>query len=211
VVLLDGAQAVPHMKVDVQSLDVDFYTFSGHKMYGPTGIGVLYGKSSWLNSLPPWQGGGDMILSVSFDGTIYNKPPFKFEAGTPNIEGSIGLGAAIEWLEGVGFDNITAWEEDLLAYGTAQLLKVPGLKLIGTARHKAGVLSFTLDGIHPHDVGTILDQAGIAIRTGHHCAQPVMDRFNVPATARASLALYNTRQDIDHLVQGLDQVVRMFR
>jgi len=210
-VLLDGAQAVPHMKVDVRDLDVDFYTFSGHKMYGPTGIGVLYGKSSWLNTLPPWQGGGDMILSVSFDGTIYSKPPFKFEAGTPNIEGSIGLGAAIEWLERAGFDNITAWEEELLAYGTAELLKVPGLKLIGTARHKAGVLSFTLDGIHPHDIGTILDQAGIAIRTGHHCAQPVMDRFKVPATARASLALYNTRDDIDHLVNGIDQVVRMFR
>ncbi|MDZ4804684.1 MAG: cysteine desulfurase [Candidatus Eisenbacteria bacterium] len=210
-VLLDGAQAVPHMKVDVQSLDVDFYTFSGHKMFGPTGIGVLYGKSSWLNSLPPWQGGGDMILSVSFDGTVYNKPPFKFEAGTPNIEGGIGLGAAIQWLENVGIERVTAYEEDLLAYGTAELLKVPGLKLIGTARHKAGVLSFTLEGIHPHDIGTILDQAGIAIRTGHHCAQPVMDRFKVPATARASLALYNTREDIDDLVHGLDQVVRMFR
>jgi cysteine desulfurase/selenocysteine lyase len=152
-----------------------------------------------------------MILSVSFEGTIYSKPPFKFEAGTPNIEGSIALGAAIEWLEKVGLDHVAAWEEDLLAYGTAELLKVPRLRLIGTARHKAGVLSFTLDGIHPHDIGTILDQAGIAIRTGHHCAQPVMDRFNVPATARASLALYNTREDIDALVHGLDQVVRMFR
>lgn len=210
-VLLDGAQAVPHMAVDVRDLDVDFYTFSGHKMYAPTGIGVLYGKSSWLNQLPPWQGGGDMILSVSFAGTTYNKPPFKFEAGTPNIEGGIGLGAAIRWLEAVGIDNVTAHEEDLLAYGTAELQKIPGLRLIGTARHKAGVLSFTLDGIHPHDIGTILDQAGIAIRTGHHCAQPVMDRFNVPATARASLAVYNTRDDIDDLVHGIDQVVRMFR
>jgi len=210
-VLLDGAQAVPHLKVDVRDLGADFYTFSGHKMYGPTGIGVLYGRTEWLEALPPWQGGGDMILSVSFDGTTYNKPPFKFEAGTPNIEGGIGLGAAIEWIEGVGLDNVAAHEHELLEYGTRALRKIEGLNLIGTARQKAGVLSFTLDAIHPHDIGTILDQAGIAIRTGHHCAQPVMDRFNVPATARASLAVYNTTADIDALVEGLDQVVRMFR
>jgi cysteine desulfurase/selenocysteine lyase len=210
-VLLDGAQAVPHLKVDVRDLGADFYTFSGHKMYGPTGIGVLYGRTEWLESLPPWQGGGDMILSVSFDGTTYNKPPFKFEAGTPNIEGGVGLGAAIEWLEGVGLDNVAAHEHELLEYGTRALGRIDGLNLVGTARNKAGVLSFTLDGIHPHDIGTILDQAGIAIRTGHHCAQPVMDRFNVPATARASLAAYNNTADIDALVEGLDQVVRMFR
>ncbi|HEX7880830.1 MAG TPA: cysteine desulfurase [Candidatus Eisenbacteria bacterium] len=210
-VLLDGAQAVPHIAVDVRDLGADFYTFSGHKMYGPTGIGVLYARSEWLESLPPWQGGGDMILSVSFDGTTYNKPPFKFEAGTPNIEGGIGLGAAIEWLTNIGLDNVAAHEHELLVYGTKCLQRIEGLKLVGTARQKAGVLSFTLDGIHPHDIGTILDQAGIAIRTGHHCAQPVMDRFNIPATARASLAVYNTTEDIDALVEGIDQVVRMFR
>jgi cysteine desulfurase/selenocysteine lyase len=210
-VLLDGAQAVPHLKVDVRDLDVDFYTFSAHKMYGPTGIGALYAKSSWLEALPPWQGGGDMILSVSFEKTVYNRPPFKFEAGTPDIAGAVGLGAAVEWLEGVGLDSVAAVEHELLEYGHAALATLPGLRMIGTAKEKAGVLSFVFDDIHPHDIGTILDQDGIAIRTGHHCAQPVMERFGVPATARASLAVYNTRDDIDRLVEGLHRVLRMFR
>jgi cysteine desulfurase/selenocysteine lyase len=210
-VLLDGAQAVPHLKVDVRDLDVDFYTFSAHKMYGPTGIGALYAKSPWLDRLPPWQGGGDMILSVSFEKTVYNKPPFKFEAGTPNIAGGVGLGAAIDWLEGVGLEAVAAAEHELLEYGHAALATLPGLRPIGTAKEKAGVLSFVFDDIHPHDIGTILDQDGIAIRTGHHCAQPVMERFGVPATARASLAVYNTRDDIDRLVEGLHRVVGMFR
>jgi len=208
-VMLDGAQAVPHMKVDVRDLDCDFYTFSGHKMFGPTGVGILYGKARLLEEMPPFQGGGDMISSVTFEKTIYNKIPYKFEAGTPYIAGGIALGAAIDYLNSIGMDAIAEYEHGLLAYGTEALLPIPGLKLIGTARQKAGVLSFTLDGIHPHDIGTVLDQEGIAIRTGHHCAQPVMDRFGVPATARASLAFYNTRSEIDRLVLGLRKVLEV--
>jgi len=210
-VLLDGAQAVPHMAVDVQALDCDFYVFSGHKMFGPTGIGALYGKASWLEKLPPYQGGGDMISSVTFEKTTYNVLPWKFEAGTANIAGGAGLGATVDYLEGIGMDEIAAWEKELLAYGTQRLLEVPGLTMIGTAREKASVLSFVLDGIHPHDIGTILDGQGVAIRTGHHCAQPVMDRYCVPATARASLAFYNTKEDLDALVVGLHEVIRVMR
>ncbi len=210
-VMLDGAQAVPHIKVDVQKLDCDFYTFSGHKMFGPTGVGILYGKARLLEEMPPFQGGGDMISSVTFEKTIYNKIPFKFEAGTPYIAGGIALGAAIDYLNAIGMDAIAEYEHGLLAYGTEALTTIPGLKLIGTAREKASVLSFILDGIHPHDIGTVLDQEGIAIRTGHHCAQPVMDRFGVPATARASLAFYNTREEIDQLIVGLRKVLEVFR
>jgi cysteine desulfurase/selenocysteine lyase len=210
-VLLDGAQAVPHLPVDVQDLDCEFYVLSGHKVFAPTGIGVLYGKASLLNAMPPYQGGGDMIRSVSFEKTIYNDLPYKFEAGTPHIEGAIGLGAAIDYVTGLGPENIAAYEHELLEYGTKALREVPGLRLIGTARDKTSVLSFVLDGVHAHDVGTILDQEGIAIRTGHHCAQPVMDRFGVPATARASLAFYNTRAEIDALAGALHQVKEVFR
>ncbi len=209
-VLLDGAQAVPHLPVDVQELDCDFYVFSGHKVFAPTGIGVLYAKTTFLEGMPPYQGGGDMIKSVSFEKTVYNDLPYKFEAGTPNIEGAIGLGAAIDYVTGLGPENIAVYEHDLLEYGTDALLEIPGLRLIGTAHEKTSVLSFTLEGVHPHDVGTILDQEGIAIRTGHHCAQPVMDRFGVPATARASLAFYNTRQEIDALATALRQVREVF-
>jgi cysteine desulfurase/selenocysteine lyase len=209
-VLLDGAQAVPHMPVDVQALDCDFYVFSGHKVFAPTGIGVLYGKAALLDAMPPWQGGGDMIRTVTFEKTTYNDLPYKFEAGTPHIEGAIGLGAAIDYVTGVGPENIAAYERELLDYGTDALKAVRGLRLIGTAREKTSVLSFILEGIHPHDVGTILDQEGIAIRTGHHCAQPVMDRFGLPATARASLAFYNTRAEIDTLAEALHQVKEMF-
>ena len=205
-VLVDGAQAAPHMAVDVQALDCDFYAFSGHKIYGPTGIGVLYGKSALLEAMPPYQGGGDMISSVTFEKTIYNKLPYKFEAGTPHISGAIGLGAAIEYVRDTGMDAIAAHEEALLEYATDALASIPDVRLIGTAAQKAGVLSFMIGDIHPHDVGTILDQEGIAIRTGHHCSQPVMERFNIPATARASFALYNTRQDIDALVKGIERV-----
>ncbi|HEX7897198.1 MAG TPA: cysteine desulfurase [Planctomycetota bacterium] len=208
--LVDGAQAAPHMKIDVRALDCDFYAFSGHKAYGPTGIGALYGKLAWLEKLPPWQGGGDMILSVTFEKTTYNHVPHKFEAGTPHIEGVIGLGAAIDYLEEVGLDAVSAHEAELLAHGTRVLSEVPGLRLIGTAREKAGVLSFVLDGVHPHDIGTILDREGIAIRTGHHCAQPLMDRFEVPATARASLALYNTKDELDALAAALKKVAEVF-
>ena len=210
VVLVDGAQAVPHLRVDVKALDADFYAFSGHKLYGPTGIGVLYGKRALLESMPPWQGGGDMIKTVSFEGSTWNDVPYKFEAGTPNIAGGIGLGAAIAWLENVGIDAAAAHEADLLAYGTALLSKLKGLHLVGTARHKASVLSFTLDGAHPHDVGTILDLEGIAVRTGHHCAMPVMERYGIPATTRASLAVYNVREDLDALVRGLEKVRKVF-
>ena len=211
-VLLDGAQAVAHQKVDVRALDCDFYAFSGHKIYGPTGIGVLYGKASLLEKMPPYQGGGDMILSVTFEKTRYNHLPYKFEAGTPHIEGVICLGEALEYVTStVGLDAIAAHEHEVLEYGTRLLSGIPGLRLIGTAREKAGVLSFELDGIHPHDIGTILDQQGIAIRTGHHCAQPVMDRFGVPATARASLALYNTKEEMDALAAGLKKVAEVFR
>ena len=209
-VLLDGAQAVPHVEVDVQALGCDFYAFSGHKLFGPTGIGVLYGKTELLEEMPPWQGGGDMISSVTFEKTTWNKLPYKFEAGTPDIAGAVGLGAALDYLESVGREAVAAHEHDLLSYGTAALREVPGLRLIGTAKEKAAVLSFVLGDIHPHDVGTVLDREGIAIRTGHHCAQPLMQRFGVTATARASLALYNRREDIDALVRGLHRVREIF-
>jgi len=206
-VLLDGAQAAPHMPVDVQALDCDFYCFSGHKMCGPTGIGVLYGRESLLAAMPPWQGGGDMILAVSFKGTVYNELPYKFEAGTPHIAGAIGLGAAVDYLESIGLERIAAAEQDLLDYATQRLATIPGLTLVGTAPAKAAVVSFTVDGVHPHDLGTILDHEGVAIRTGHHCAMPVMEFFGLPATARASFAFYNTRPEVDRLVEAL-QVAR---
>jgi len=209
-VLIDGAQAAPHLEVDVRELDCDFYAFSSHKLYGPSGVGVLYGKASHLQAMPPYQGGGDMILSVTFEKTTYNELPYKFEAGTPNIAGVIGLGAAIDWVEGIGRGAIAAYEGGLLEYGTRRLLEVPGVRLIGTAREKAGVLSFVLEGVHPHDIGTVLDYEGIAVRTGHHCAQPVMERYRVPATARASLAVYNTREEIDALVGALHKVREVF-
>jgi len=202
-VLVDGAQAVPHIPVDVQDLDCEFYAFSGHKMFGPTGIGILFGKENLLDAMPPYQGGGDMILEVHFDGTTYNELPYKFEAGTPNISGAIGLGAAVSYLQAVGMGAISKYEHELLAYLTGELGNVDGLRLIGTAAEKASVQSFLLDDIHPHDLGTILDHQGIAIRTGHHCAMPVMDFFGVPGTARASLALYNNRDDVDRLVASL--------
>jgi cysteine desulfurase/selenocysteine lyase len=209
-VLLDGAQAVPRMPVNVQELDCDFYVFSGHKAYGPTGIGVLYGKSALLEAMPPYQGGGDMISSVTFGKTTYNKVPHKFEAGTPDMSGAIGLRAAIEYMQALGMENIAAYEHELLAYGTAALSDLPGVRLVGTARQKTGVLSFVLEGIHPHDIGTVLDQEGIAIRAGHHCAQPVMDRLGVGATARASFGLYNTQAEIDALVRGIKKVQEVF-
>jgi cysteine desulfurase/selenocysteine lyase len=209
-VLIDGAQAVPHLKVDVQEIGCEFYAFSGHKMYGPTGIGVLYGRRALLDKMPPWQGGGDMIRSVSFEGTTYNDLPYKFEAGTPDIAGAIGLGAAVDYLQAIGLDAVAAHEHALLDYATKAVAKVKGLRIIGTAAHKAGVLSFVLEGIHPHDVGSLVDRDGIAIRTGHHCAQPVMERFQVPATCRASFALYNTTDDVDALVASLQAVVKMF-
>jgi cysteine desulfurase / selenocysteine lyase len=202
-ILLDGAQAVPHLKVDVQALDCDFYAFSAHKMCGPTGIGVLYGREAILREMPPWQGGGDMILAVTFEKTVYNDLPSKFEAGTPAIAEAVGLGAAIDYLKSLGMDRIAAAEHDLLEYANARLATVPGLNFIGTAAEKAAVVSFTIDRIHPHDLGTILDAEGVAIRTGHHCAMPVMDFFGVPATARASFAFYNTRAEIDQLVAAL--------
>jgi len=209
-VLLDGAQAVAHQSVDVQALGCDFYAFSGHKLFGPTGIGVLYGRAELLEAMPPWQGGGDMIASVTFEKTTYNTIPFKFEAGTPHIAGVVGLGAAIDYVQSVGLDRIAAWEVVLLAHGTALLEDVPGVRMIGTAPDKAAVLSFVLGGVHAHDVGTILDQDGIAIRTGHHCAQPVMDRLGIPATARASLAFYNTIEELDALAAGLRKVAEVF-
>jgi cysteine desulfurase/selenocysteine lyase len=209
-VVVDGAQAVPHIKVDVQDLDADFYVFSGHKVYGPTGIGVLYGKFALLDAMPPYQGGGDMIRSVTFEKTLYNDLPYKFEAGTPNIGGAIGLGAAIDYVDRLGIDNIAAHEHDLLTYATESLLAIEGVHIIGTAAEKAAVISFIIDGIHPHDIGTILDREGIAVRTGHHCAQPVMQRFHIPATARASFALYNTREEIDALVKGIYKVKEVF-
>jgi len=209
-VLVDGAQAVPHLKVDVQALDCDFYAFSGHKVYGPTGIGVLYGKAALLDAMPPYQGGGDMIISVSFEKTIYNKLPYKFEAGTPDIAGVIGLGAALKYVEGLGIENIGAYENEVVSYATAAVSAIPGIRLIGTAREKASVLSFVLDNIHPHDIGTILDQEGIAIRTGHHCSQPVMKRFGIAATARASFAVYNTKDEADALVRGIEKVREVF-
>src|ERR1700733_1354025 len=209
-VLVDGAQAVPHFAVDVQALDCDFYAFSGHKVYGPTGIGVLYGKRALLNAMPPYQGGGDMIRSVTFAKTTYNDLPFKFEAGTPDIAGAIALGAALNYIGNLGMDKIAAHESDLLAYATETVGAIPGIRLIGTARERAGVLSFLLDNVHPHDLGTILDREGIAIRTGHHCAQPVMERFGIPATARASFAVYNTKEEVDALVDGIQKVREVF-
>jgi cysteine desulfurase/selenocysteine lyase len=209
-VLVDGAQAVQHMPVDVQDLDCDFYTFSGHKLCGPTGIGVLYGKAALLEKMQPFKGGGDMIVSVSFEKTVYNTLPYKFEAGTPPIAAAIGLGAAIDYLNAIGMDRIAAHEQALLHYATAQLNALPGLRLIGTAQDKAAVLSFTLDGIHPHDVGTLLSQQGIAVRTGHHCAQPVMTRFKLPATTRASFAFYNSMAEVDALVAGIRSVQKVF-
>jgi cysteine desulfurase/selenocysteine lyase len=208
--LIDGAQAAPHLKIDVQALDADFYTFSGHKVIGPTGIGILYGKARLLNAMPPYQGGGDMIKSVTFEKTVYADLPYKFEAGTPNIAGGIGLGAAFDYITRLGLDNIAAYEHDLLVYGTEALSRIPGLRIIGTAREKAAVLSFVIEGIHPHDIGTVLDRQGIAVRTGHHCAQPAMDRFGVPATTRASLAFYNTPAEIDALAAGLGKVKEIF-
>ena len=209
-ILFDGAQAVPHMPVDVQELDCDFYVFSGHKLFGPTGIGILYGKAEYLEAMPPFLGGGEMIKSVTFEKTIYNDLPYKFEGGTPDIAGAIGLGAAIDYVNDLGFDQITAHEDELLRYGTDALSTIEGLKIIGTAEHKAGILSFVMDLAHPHDIGTILDEQGIAVRTGHHCAQPVMQRVQIPATARASLAFYNTKEDIDALVKGIDRVIEVF-
>jgi cysteine desulfurase / selenocysteine lyase len=208
-VLLDGAQAVPHLPVDVQALDCDFYCFSGHKMCGPTGIGVLYGREALLEAMPPWQGGGDMILTVSFSGSRWNTLPFKFEAGTPHIAGAIGLAAAIDYLQGLGLERIAAAEHALLEYATLRLQEVPGLRLIGTAPDKAAVASFVLAGIHPHDLGTILDSRGVAIRTGHHCAMPVMEFYGVPATARASFSFYNTREEIDRLVAALHHALEV--
>ncbi len=209
-VLVDGAQGVPHMKVDVRDLDCDFYAFSGHKMFGPTGTGVLYGKEALLDAMPPYQGGGDMILEVSFSGTTFNELPYKFEAGTPNISGVVGFGAAAKYLEDLGMQNVEAWEHELSKYMMQQLSAMEDIRLIGTAAHKAGVQSFLLGDIHPHDLGTILDHQGVAIRTGHHCAMPVMEFFGVPGTARASLALYNNFDDIDRLVAALDKAREIF-
>jgi cysteine desulfurase/selenocysteine lyase len=209
-VLVDGAQGVPHMQIDVQDLDCDFYAFSGHKMFGPTGTGVLFGKESLLDAMPPYQGGGDMILEVCFSGTTYNELPYKFEAGTPNISGVIGLGAAIDYLQSIGMSEIAQHEEQLLSYMSKKLATIDGIRLIGTATNKASVQSFLVDDIHPHDLGTILDHQGVAIRTGHHCAMPVMEFFGVPGTARASLALYNNYDDIDRLVAAIDKARQIF-
>ena len=209
-VLIDGAQAVAHLKVDVRELDCDFFAFSGHKLFGPTGIGALYGKSAWLEKMIPYQGGGDMIRSVTFEKTMFNDLPYKFEAGTPHIAGGIGLGAAIDYFHAIDIDAVADYEHELLEYGTQALKSIEGLKLIGTAKEKAGVLSFVMDVAHPHDIGTILDREGIAIRTGHHCTQPVMQRFGIPATARASLSLYNTKEEIDTLVRGIQKVKEIF-
>ena len=210
-VLIDGAQAIQHVPVDVQDLDCEFYAFSGHKIYGPTGIGVLYGKESYLDSMPPYQGGGDMIKSVSFEKTLYADLPHKFEAGTPNIAGTIGLDTAIKYVQSIGFDNITLYEKQLLDYATESVFGIKGLSIIGTARDKASVLSFVLDGIHPHDIGTFLDMDGVAVRTGHHCTEPIMKRYNIPATTRASFAFYNTTDEIDVLIKSIKNVIKMFR
>jgi cysteine desulfurase / selenocysteine lyase len=209
-VLVDGAQGAPHVAADVQDLGCDFYAFSGHKIYGPTGIGVLYGKAEHLQAMPPWQGGGDMILSVSFENTVYNDIPYKFEAGTPNMAGAVGLGAALDWFEAL--PRAAAWqhEDEVLAYGAEHLRRIPGLRIVGEATHKTAVLSFVMEDVHPHDIGTVLDREGVAIRTGHHCAQPLMKRFGVAATARASLGIYNTKAEIDALVVGLEKVRKMF-
>ncbi|WP_283744335.1 cysteine desulfurase [Sideroxydans sp. CL21] len=210
-VLLDGAQAVAHLPVDVQELDCDFYAFSGHKLYGPTGVGVLYGKAALLNAMPPYQGGGDMIRSVRFEETSYNTLPYKFEAGTPNIAGVIGLGAAVDYVSSIGFEALVSHEQALLSYATQLVNNIPGLRIIGNAPEKTGILSFVLDGVHPHDIGTILDREGVAIRTGHHCTMPLMERFGVPATARASFALYNTRQEVDVLVAAICKTKELFK
>jgi len=209
-VLLDGAQAIPHMAVDVQDLDCDFYAFSGHKLFGPSGVGVLYGKEALLKAMPPWQGGGDMIRMVTFEKTQYNDLPYKFEAGTPAIAEVIGLGAAVDYVAGLGMEAIAAYEHRLLQYATKKALEIPALKLIGTAQDKGAILGFTLHHIHPHDIGTLLDQLGIAVRAGHHCAMPVMDFYGVPATARASFAFYNTFEEIDVLVDGIKQLIEVF-
>jgi cysteine desulfurase/selenocysteine lyase len=205
-VFVDGAQAAPHCKVNVQELDCDFYAFSGHKLYGPTGVGILYGKAKLLERLPPYQGGGDMIRAVTFEKTEYNAIPYRFEAGTPNIAGGIGLGAAIDYVNGIGLDRIAAYEHELLEYATRKVAAIPGVRIIGTAREKAGVLSIVMDVAHPHDIGTILDREGIAVRAGHHCAMPVMERFGIAGTTRASLALYNTREEMDALAKGIEKV-----
>jgi cysteine desulfurase/selenocysteine lyase len=208
-ILIDGAQAVPHLKPDVQELDCDFYVFSGHKICGPTGIGILYGKEEWLRKLPPYQGGGEMIATVSFDKTTYADLPHKFEAGTPNIEGGIVLGTAIDYLNEIGFDNIAQYEHELLEYATEKLLQIEGLKIFGTAREKTSVISFNIDGIHPYDIGTIIDKLGIAVRTGHHCAQPIMDFYKIPGTIRASFAFYNTKEEIDLMIEAVKKAKMM--
>jgi cysteine desulfurase/selenocysteine lyase len=210
VVVIDGAQAAPHLKVDVGAIGCDFYAFSGHKVYGPSASGALYGHEALLAAMPPWQGGGDMIASVSFEKSTWNELPYKFEAGTPNVAGVIGLGAAIDWVNKIGLEKIAAHEHELLEYGTGLLEDIQGVKLVGTARDKAAVLSFVIDGVHPHDVGTVLDHEGIAVRTGHHCAQPVMDRYRIPATTRASLACFNTKEELDALAAGIRKVQEMF-
>jgi cysteine desulfurase/selenocysteine lyase len=209
-VLVDGAQAAPHMKVDVQDLDCDFYALSGHKLCGPTGIGILYGRAALLENMQPFKGGGDMILSVTFEKTIYNTIPHKFEAGTPPIAAAIGLGAAVDYLSAIGMDAIAAHELALLEYATEQINSMPGVRIIGTAEHKAAVLSFAVDGVHPHDIGTLLNQEGVAVRTGHHCAQPVMQRLHVPATSRASFAFYNSMDEVDALIAGIRTVQKIF-
>lgn len=208
-VLVDGAQAIQHVAIDVQALDVDFFAFSGHKMYGPTGVGVLYGKEELLNKMPPYQGGGDMIKDVTFEKTTYNELPFKFEAGTPNIEAGICLGDAIDYIESIGLDVIKAYEDELLAYATSRLSEIDGIRFIGTAKHKSSVISFVVDGVHPYDMGVILDKLGVAVRTGHHCAQPVMDAFGIPGTVRVSLAMYNTKEEVDTLIEGLKRALTM--
>ena len=209
-VLVDGAQAVPHASVDVQALDCDFYAFSGHKLYGPTGVGVLYGKAALLEAMPPYQGGGDMIRTVSFTKTTYNSLPYKFEAGTPDIAGVIGLGAAVDYVTNIGLDRIAVYENELLGYATEQIRKISGLRIVGTAMNRAGLVSFVLEGVHPHDLGTILDRNGIAARAGHHCAMPVMDLFGIPGTTRASFAFYNTREEIDALVAAILKAREVF-
>ncbi len=211
IVLVDGAQAVSHLPIDVQKLDCDFFAFSGHKLFGPTGVGVLYGKKMLLERMPPYQGGGDMIASVTFEKTSYNVLPYKFEAGTPNIAGAIGLGAAIDYVTSVGLEAVASYKKELLDYGTRALLTIKDLRLIGTAKEKSSVLSFVLPDIHPHDLGTIVDAEGVAIRTGHHCTQPVMKRFNIPATARASLAFYNTKEELDALVKAVHKAREIFK
>jgi cysteine desulfurase/selenocysteine lyase len=209
-VLVDGAQAVPHMPVDVQELGCDFYAFSGHKLFAPTGVGILYGRADLLDSLPPYQGGGEMISAVTFEKTFYKGLPAKFEAGTPNITGGVGLGAALDYVNRIGLETIAAYERELLLYASERIAEIPGVRIIGTARHKASVVSFVIEGVHPHDIGTILDRDGIAVRAGHHCAQPVMQRFRVPATTRASMAFYNTREEIDRLAEGVRKVIEVF-